>query len=114
MLFSIGHGLSLEKYDDIAMAGEAAVHYHPAQRGAAWFGDHVHEQRLLNRYFSGCQPYGVVTKVRSHGLLQMTIAALARGAGHWRPECPSSAGYGGSVRRYGGEDARRLASRAEH
>jgi MerR family mercuric resistance operon transcriptional regulator len=52
----------------------------------------------------------------------MTIAGLARGAGvsvetvryYQRrglldtPERPSSAGYGGSVRRYGVEDARRL------
>ena len=60
--------------------------------------------------------------VRSQGLPQMTIAGLARGAGvgvetvryYQRrglletPERPSSAGHGGSVRRYGVEDVRRL------
>lgn len=60
--------------------------------------------------------------VRSQGLAHMTIAGLARGAGvgvetvryYQRrgllktPERPSSAGPGGSVRRYGVEDVRRL------
>jgi MerR family mercuric resistance operon transcriptional regulator len=60
--------------------------------------------------------------VRSQGLPQITIAGLARGAGvgvetvryYQRrglletPERPSSAAHGGSVRRYGAEDARRL------
>ena len=60
--------------------------------------------------------------VRSQGLQQMTIAGLAREAGvgvetvryyHRRglletPERPSGIGRGGSVRRYGIEDVRRL------
>jgi len=60
--------------------------------------------------------------VRSQGLAQMTIAGLARGADvgvetvryYQRrglldtPERPSGTGHGGSVRRYGVEDVRRL------
>lgn len=81
-----------------------------ARRGLAM----VFMSSSLNRYFFDCLPYGVVAKVRSHGLLQMTIAALVRGAGYRRPEWPSSAGYDGSVRRYGGEHRHTLASRVEH